>query len=96
MSEQFDKAVAAVREKVAENPVEGRFKFDIEDEGVILIADGEVSTGDGEADVTISAPLDIFRQMFEGELAPTAAFMTGKISIDGDMGAAMKLGNMLG
>ena len=33
---------------------------------------------------------------FEGELDPTAAFMTGKIKIDGDMGQAMKLSQLLG
>ena len=40
--------------------------------------------------------METFHEMFEGELDPTAAFMTGKIKIDGDMGVAMKLGQLLG
>jgi len=96
MSEGFDRAVEELRARAARAGLDGRYKFDIEGEGVILIDNGSVSTEDGEADVTISAPLDTFREMFEGELAPTAAFMTGKIRIDGDMGAAMKLSSLLG
>lgn len=30
-----------------------------------------------------------------GDLDPTAAFMTGKLTVDGDMGMAMKLGSVL-
>ena len=47
--------------------------------------------GDEEADVTLNADADTFRSIFEGELNPTSAFMTGKLSVDGDMGLAMKL-----
>ncbi|MEM6944726.1 MAG: SCP2 sterol-binding domain-containing protein [Pseudomonadota bacterium] len=39
----------------------------------------------------MSGDLDTFRDLFDGALDPTSAFMTGKIKIDGDMGAAMKL-----
>jgi putative sterol carrier protein len=46
--------------------------------------------------VTISASLDTFREIFDGELSPTAAYMTGRMKIDGDMSAAMKLSQILG
>ena len=36
----------------------------------------------------------IFEEIFNGELEPTAAFMTGKLKIDGDMGTAMRLANV--
>jgi len=32
----------------------------------------------------------------DGDLDPTAAFMTGKIKIDGDMSAAMAIARVLG
>ncbi len=96
MSSALDTAAAALREKIGESGFDGSVKFDIEDEGVIRINGGEVTTEEGDADCTISAAMDTFQDMFNGELDPTAAFMTGKIKIDGDMGVAMKLGQLLG
>ena len=96
MSEKLDTAAAALREKLGSGGFDGSVKFDIEDEGQIRIVNGEVTTGDGDADCTIAASMDTFHEMFQGELDPTAAFMTGKIKIDGDMGVAMKLGQLLG
>ena len=51
--------------------------------------------GDEEADVTLTADTDTFRAMLDGDLNPTAAFMTGRLRIEGDMGAAMRLGSAL-
>ena len=100
MSDALAEAAAALREKFADADFEGSVKFDIEDEGVILVAEGEVGAADNlgeiDADVTISAALDTFREIFDGELSPTAAYMTGRMQIDGDMGLAMKLSQILG
>jgi len=100
MSEALEEAATALREKFADADFAGSVKFDIEDEGVILVAEGEVNIednpGDSDADVTISAALDTFREIFDGALSPTAAFMTGRMRIDGDMGMAMKLSQILG
>ena len=100
MSEALETAATALREKFADADFTGSVKFDIEGEGVILVADGEVGIGDapggGDADVTISASLDSFRDIFDGALSPTAAYMTGRMRIDGDMGLAMKLSQILG
>lgn len=48
-----------------------------------------------EAQCTIRATLDTFKELMDGELNPTVAFMTGKIKIDGSMGVAMKLAQIL-
>ena len=96
MSEALQAAVAALQEKLGGGGFDGSVKFAIEDEGAIRVADGGVSMDDGDADCTISASMDTFQEMFAGELDPTAAFMTGKIKIDGDMSVAMKLGQLLG
>jgi len=96
MSDALEKAAASLRERIAGAGFDGTARFEIEDEGVIRIAGGAVSTEDGEADVTIAASLDTFREIFEGELSPTAAYMTGRMRIEGDMGAAMKLSQALG
>ena len=100
MSEGLEAAAAALREKFADADFAGSVKFDIEDEGAILVAEGEVNIetnpGGSDPDVTISASLDTFREIFDGALSPTAAFMTGRMQIDGDMGQAMKLSQILG
>ena len=76
-----------------------KVKMDFGDDGCVLIdmtsAPHGVSTDDGDAECTISASAETFQELFEGELDPTAAFMTGKIKIDGDMGQAMKLSQLL-
>ncbi|MEM9139685.1 MAG: SCP2 sterol-binding domain-containing protein [Pseudomonadota bacterium] len=93
MSDALETAAKALAGRVGS--FDGSVKFAIEDEGVIRVVDGTVSTDDGDADCTISASMDTFEELFSGDLDPTAAFMTGKIKIDGDMSVAMKLGQIL-
>ncbi|KAG8177663.1 hypothetical protein JTE90_012443 [Oedothorax gibbosus] len=59
---------------------------------------GSVGKGDppsGKADVTLTMDLDSFGKMFGGTLKPTAAFMSGKLKLKGDMGLAMKLEQLM-
>jgi putative sterol carrier protein len=50
-----------------------------------------VTEGDGDADTTITASADTFRKIASREQNPTAAYMSGKLKVKGDMGQAMKL-----
>ncbi len=43
----------------------------------------------------MSADAETFQAIFEGDMNPTSAFMTGKLKVDGDMGMAMKLASVL-
>lgn len=95
MSDVLNAAVEALTAKMAEADFSNTAKFAIEGEGSIVIDGTGVRIGDDETDVTLSASLDTFQEMLEGELDPTSAFMTGRLSIDGDMGAAMQLGGAL-
>jgi putative sterol carrier protein len=74
------------------------YVFDIEGAGTwrVAIADGtievtEVNEEPGGADVTFSSSEESFEKIVSGEQNPTTAYMTGKLKIKGDMGAAMKL-----
>jgi putative sterol carrier protein len=71
------------------------YLFDIEGEGqwLVQVADGAVTVTDGagDADATISTTAETFDKIVSGEQNPTTAYMTGKLKIKGDMGAAMKL-----
>ncbi len=71
------------------------YVFDIEGEGQwhVVVQDGQltVTEGGGDADATITTSSEVFAQIVAGEQNPTTAYMTGKLKIKGDMGAAMKL-----
>ncbi|MBO9472532.1 MULTISPECIES: SCP2 sterol-binding domain-containing protein [unclassified Shimia] len=95
MSDIISAAVTALTEKLGGESFDGSAKFAIEGEGAIIIDADGVRAGDEDADVTMSADVETFQAILEGELNPTAAFMSGKLAIDGDMGAAMKLGGVL-
>jgi len=94
MSDVINAAVAALNAKMG-GGFDGLAKFQIEGEGGIIVDADGARAGDDEADVTLIADADTFQSMMEGDLNPTAAFMTGKLSVDGDMGLAMKLGALL-
>jgi len=95
MSDVIKTAVDALSARIEGGFEDGTAKFVIEDEGAILIDADGVRAGDEKADVTLTAGADVFEQILGGDLDPTAAFMSGKLSVDGDMGLAMKLGSLL-
>jgi putative sterol carrier protein len=84
--------------RVDESKIQGMnnsYLFDIEGEGqwVVAVRDGKLSVteGGGDADATISTTSEVFDRISSGEQNPTTAYMTGKLKVKGDMGAAMKL-----
>ena len=98
MSDVVTEAVAALNAKMDGAGFDGSAKFVIEGEGSIIIdADGaRASDEDADADVSLTADTETFKAILDGELNPTTAFMTGKLTVDGDMGQAMKLSSVLG
>lgn len=94
MSDMIDKAVDALSERM-QSGITGSAKFVIPDEGAIMIDADGVRAGDEEADVTLTADADTFQSILSGDLDPTAAFMQGKLTVDGDMGMAMQLAAVL-
>ncbi len=94
MSNVIDGAVEALRAKLGDG-FDGSAKFHIIGEGSIVADGAGVRESDDDTDVTLSADRETFEAMLDGELDPSSAFMTGRLKIDGDMGAAMKLGAAL-
>jgi putative sterol carrier protein len=88
----------ALPSRVTPDRIEGMdntYVFDIEGAGVwtVAVADGAVTVTEGasDADCTFSASEETFEKIASGEQNATTAYMTGKLKIKGDMGAAMKL-----
>jgi putative sterol carrier protein len=96
MSEIVDAAVKALNDRVDAGELDGSVKFVIEDEGSVRIDGNGASADDGEADCTLTASAETFQSLLDGDLDPTGAFMSGRLTVDGDMGLAMRLGSMLG
>ena len=96
MNTILEQAIAALTEKLNGTDFDGTAKFSIADEGSVIIDDDGVRISEEEADVTLSASAEVFEAIMRGEQSSTAAFMTGKLSVDGDMGLAMKLAGILG
>ena len=96
MSTILEQAVAALNEKLNETEFDGIAKFSITDEGSVLIDSTGARISVEDADVTLSASAEVFEAIMNGEQNSTAAFMTGKLTVEGDMGLAMKLAGVLG
>ncbi|RMF00331.1 MAG: sterol-binding protein [Alphaproteobacteria bacterium] len=98
----LEEVTSQIRERVGDDcGVAKIIKFDFGDDGVLTI-DGTqtpnvVNNDDtADADVTVSVSLADFKEIGSGTLNPQMAFMMGKLKIDGDMGVAMQLGQILG
>ncbi len=89
-----DEIAAKIGERVAGSGFDKSVKFVLGD-SVIIVDGASVSTTDGDADCTISMSQDDFESLVAGDLNPTAAFMQGKMKIEGDMSVAMALSQVL-
>jgi putative sterol carrier protein len=71
------------------------YVFEVDGSGTwtVRVENGEVTVAEGDqgGDCTLSASTETFAKIARGEQNPTTAYMTGKLKIKGDMGAAMKL-----
>lgn len=91
MSDIMSDAVEKLNEKLVGGAFDGIAKFDITNVGAIIVDGTGARAGDEEADVTLTADADTFEAILMGDTDPTAAFMSGKLSVDGDMAMAMQL-----
>ena len=64
----------------------GAWHVSVTDEAGVRVTEG----GDA-ADCTISVSEENFTKLLRQELNPMSAYMTGRLKVKGDMGAAMKL-----
>ena len=96
MSDIINQAVEALNAKLGGESFDGSVKVEIANEGSLIIdEDGARLFNNDETECTLSADTETFQGMMDGSVNPTSAFMTGQLSVDGDMGTAMKLGSLL-
>jgi putative sterol carrier protein len=86
---------AQLQTRVGDAGFDKSVKFNMGSDGVIVIDGGQVTTEDAPTDCTITVSRSNFEDLVAGDLSPTAAFMTGKLKVEGDMSAAMALSQLL-
>lgn len=94
MSKVIDTALAALAPRVSKG-FEAVAKFAFIGEGAIMLDADGAREGDEPADVTLTATPEVFRALLAGEISAAQAFMSGKLTVDGPMGLALKLGQVL-
>ncbi len=74
-------------------------KFDLGEDGVIVLDGSQVPTqvhnDNVEVPCTIKVTADDLNQIMDGTLDAAAAFMMGRLTVEGDMSVAMKLASVL-
>lgn len=95
MSELLDEAVRQLNQRLSGRDYDGTALFVLSGEGSIYVEQGEARAGEGPAEVTLTGSPDTLRDILSGALNPTSAFMSGRLALDGDMGAAMRLASAL-
>jgi len=90
---------ATIRDKAQSMEANSKkIKIDLEGDGTVLIdattTPPTVSNDDLEADVTLIISEENLEGLMDGSLNPQMAFMMGKLKIDGDMGLALKMGDL--
>ena len=78
------------------------YRFEIAGEGSweVRIRDGQIDVsegaGNGSADATIRASGEVFDRIVSGAQNAATAYMSGKVRVEGDLGAVLKLQRLFG
>ena len=96
----LESATAAIRAKAALAPKLGyRVTFDLGEDGIIYWDGTQVPAAigneAGESDTTLTLSLESLQKLIDGNLNPTLAYMTGRLKVEGSMGVALKIGQLL-
>jgi putative sterol carrier protein len=94
-----------IRKRIQQDPeatkanIGGTFKFvltgDLDESWIVDCKDVDVRQSDDEAECTIRVTGEDFMAIRDGSLDGMQAFMMGKLEVEGDMGLAMKLQEVL-
>jgi putative sterol carrier protein len=82
--------------------IDHAYRFEIAGEGSwnVRIRGGTVAVTEGDApaaaDATIRTSGEVFDRIVTGKQNAATAYMTGKVKVDGDLGAVMKLQRLFG
>lgn len=103
MSPLISKATNYVNAKLSERSFDGNIRIRIEDAGEIIVdsngareasQQAQNSQSDGH-DCLIMTDQATFSAVLDGHLDPMSAYLSGRLQVQGDMGAIARLGSVL-
>lgn len=95
MSELIQRAIGMLDEKAKSSNLTKTVRFDLKNEGSLLIGKNGAVQADGEADVTLTMSAKTFEGLMNRTVNPKVAMMMGKIRLKGDLEAAKQLSAIL-
>jgi putative sterol carrier protein len=103
MSDEIESFIAGLPARAAEKDLTGlqaTYAFVVEGgrAWTVRIEAEEVAVSDGVAanvDCTISATEETFSRLLDREIGVMSAYLSGKLKLNGDLGAAMQLSKLL-
>ena len=94
MNPTVTKAISAIGE-IFPSGFDGTVAFDIKDAGRVTLDRSGVRAGGEAADITISADADTFAGIISGRMNPMTLYLSGQITVSGDLSLAAKLAKRL-
>ena len=94
MSKIIEEFIAHLGPRVS-GTLQGTAKLVIKDKGSVMLADQGAVEGGDDADVTLKASEQVFRNILDGSQNPAMAFMSGKLKVDGSNMRALKVSEIL-
>ena len=99
-AQQFFDDLAARADPARAGDLSASYRFDIADQGSwhVDVENGAVTVTQSSepADCVIATDEQTFLAVVRNEQNPMGAFMTGKIRVEGDMGLALRLRDLVG
>lgn len=81
--------------KLKDASLPGSVCIDLGDEKIAVDTSGAILETPSDADCTLTVSLETLENIVSGALDPMNAYFSGELSIQGDMGVAMSLANVL-
>jgi putative sterol carrier protein len=79
----------------AKGRIRGSVRLVMPDLGSLYVDETGARESTEDAEITLTANTDVFRQIVSGEQNPATAFMTRKLKVDGNPVRALKIGEIL-
>ena len=99
-AQQFFDDLQANADATRASDLTASYRFDIEGAGTwrVEVRAGVVTVDQSQepADCMIATDEQTFLGVVQNQLSPIGAFMTGKIRVEGDMGLALRLRDLIG